>query len=485
MIRLSLLTATLLVAVAVNPAAAQDFPAPGTGEITWQTVGPLLKYNAGQFGADGALYAGSYDSLHVFEPDFSGALTGRWRSLGPGRLGFSSVLPLDPAGDTLLVGAAAGGRLNRSTDHGATWTMVEGPAYIAGVSGGPKRPGGFYVVPPGLPHAGRILAGGQAFQFSDDRGATWTDADYPDPGLATEPGAFALMPSGRILAAGYWGVATTDDGGSSFQRTSVWGPFQFYGDGLAALATPSSTQSGAPSCGQADTTLCDGAVALSTEGPYEGVFAYRTSDGGRTWSERYPLPDPYDGIGYGYTAGVVALPPGPDGLGRALAILGRGMVYRTMDGAQSWQPIGRLPLGIEGNDWASYAVTGPDGHLWVMTEGAGIQPHGMYRSAERLDEVLAVSSESGPESGAGARLDVFPNPGREQMTVRVSVAEAARSASVSVYDALGRRVAVLHDGPLATGSYAFTLDSSKLAPGTYRIRIAGGTAASRSFTVVR
>lgn len=364
--------------------------------------------------------------------------------------------------------------------------MVEGPAYIDGVSGGPNRPGGFYVVPPGLPHAGRILAGGQAFQFSDDRGATWTDADYPDPGLATEPGAFALMPSGRILAAGRWGVATTDDGGSSFQRTPVWGPFHFEGDGLAALATPGSTQSGAPSCGQTDTSLCDGAVLLSIETPLDGVFAYRTSDGGRTWSERYPLPQPYDGIGYGYTAGVVALTPGPDGLGRALAVLGRGMVYRTMDGAQTWQPIGRLPLGVEGNDWASYAIMGPDDHVWVMTEGAGTQPHGVYRSVERLDAVLAVSSESGPETRTGeARIRVEPNPTAGRASVRVSGAEASPSALVVVLDALGRRVAVLHDGLLAAGEHSFPLDTSAFPAGTYLVRVTGASTASRSFTVAR
>ena len=476
--------AALLLAAAAAPAEAQDFPAPGTGEITWQTVGPLLKYNAAQFGADGTLYAGGFDSLYVFDSAPGSTLEGRWRSLGYAHLGVDAVLSVDSVGDTLLVSAAAGGRINRSTDHGATWTMVEGPSYVAGQSGGPKRPGGFYVVPPSLPHAGRILAGG-AFQFSDDRGATWTDADYPDAAAVAEPGAFALMPSGRILAAGRWGVATTDDGGTSFQTTPVWGPFHFEGDGLAALATPGSTQSGTPACGQTDAAFCDGAVLLSIETPLDGVFAYRTSDGGRTWSERYPLPQPYDGIGYGYTAGVVALPPGPGGLGRALAVLGRGMVYRTLDGAQSWQPVGRLPFGIEGDDWASYALMGPDGHLWVMTQRAGPYPNEVYRSAERVDEVLAVASEDAPEM-VSTHIEIFPNPGRDRIAVRVSTTEASAGASVTLIDALGRRVATLHDGPLSAGSQLFSYDTSALSAGVYTVRCAtAGAVASAHLTIAR
>ena len=475
-----------LVALGVTPVAAQDFPAPGTGAITWQVVGNRqFKTEALAFRADGTICAGGQDSLHTLPlPSGGGLPVGRWQTL-PGRipLGVSAVLPLDSAGDTLLIGSAVGGRLDRSTDHGATWTMVEGPSYVEGQSGGPRRPGGFFVIPPGWPRAGRILAGG-AFQYSDDRGATWTDADYPNPGDATEPGAFALMPSGRILAAGRWGVATTDDGGSSFQTTPVWGPFQFEGDGLAALATPGSTQSGAPACGQADASRCDGAVLLSIEVPFDGVFAYRTNDGGRTWSTRVPLPQPYDGIGYGETAGVVSLPPGPDGLGRAVAVLGRGMVYRTMDGAQSWQPIGRLPLGAEGNDRASYALMGPDGHLWVMTQRAGPDSHEIYRSAERVDEVLAVAGEGGPETPPGVRRDVNPNPTGGLASVRVTVAEASASASVTVCDVLGRCVAVLHDGPMVAGERSFTADMGSWPAGVYVVRATAGVQTASARLVV-
>ena len=78
-----------------------------------------------------------------------------------------------------------------------------------------------------------------------------------------------------------------------------------------------------------------------------------------------------------------------------------------------------------------------------------------------------------------------PNPARTQAMVSVTVPETG-PARVAVYDALGRQVAVLHDGPLAAGTHGLRLDAAGLAPGLYVVRAAaGGGAASRTITVVR
>ncbi len=353
-----------------------------------------------------------------------------------------------------------------------------------GDEGGPAAPGGFTVVPPGRPHAGRILAGG-FIQYSDDRGATWANSDRPNIQDYTEAEVFAHLPSGRILYNGRWGVMASDDDGTSFAPTPIYGDYRFEGQGLAALATPGSTQSGAPSCGLTDASLCDGAVALSIEVPYDGIFAYRTSDGGRTWSERYPLPVPDDGIGYGHIAGVVALPPGPDGLGRAVAVLGRGMVYRTLDGGQSWQAVARVPLSLDGSNWAGYVLLGPDGHLWLMISQAGPALMYVLRSNEPATAALAVAGEESPASG-GARLDVRPNPSGGLVSVRLTLWQAVAAVRVSVFDARGRRVALLHDGPLGAGEQAFVLDTAGLPSGIYIVRAEGtGLTAAARLTVAR
>jgi FlaG/FlaF family flagellin (archaellin) len=80
----------------------------------------------------------------------------------------------------------------------------------------------------------------------------------------------------------------------------------------------------------------------------------------------------------------------------------------------------------------------------------------------------------------------YPNPVRSRATVGVAVREAQR-VTVEVYDVLGRRVTVLHDGPLvAGGTERLALSAQGLASGVYLVRVTGETfAATRRLTVVR
>ncbi len=96
-----------------------------------------------------------------------------------------------------------------------------------------------------------------------------------------------------------------------------------------------------------------------------------------------------------------------------------------------------------------------------------------------------VAGEASPDA-AHLDLSVSPNPAAALGTVHLSVAEPAASATATVYDALGRRVAVLHDGPLAAGPHDFALDTAALAPGVYVVRVVtAGSAAARVVTVAR
>lgn len=99
-----------------------------------------------------------------------------------------------------------------------------------------------------------------------------------------------------------------------------------------------------------------------------------------------------------------------------------------------------------------------------------------------------VANEAQP-SASYALSAVYPNPfgvASARATLNLTV-ERSQTVRVSVYDALGRRVAVLHEGPLAAGqNRQFALDASKLAGGTYFVRVAGETFADvRPMTVVR
>ena len=92
-----------------------------------------------------------------------------------------------------------------------------------------------------------------------------------------------------------------------------------------------------------------------------------------------------------------------------------------------------------------------------------------------------VASEPSPD--ASASLAVGPNPTRGSATVRLTL-DAPAAVTVTVADALGRRVAALHDGDLAAGPAQWTLPAG-LAPGVYVVRVTGGADASVRLVVTR
>ena len=331
-------------AASALPTVAQTFPEPGTGVFTWRHVGDRpLDAESFTFAPDGQLFA-AFDSVYVFVPAPGGPPNGRWQTLG--RSGIVDAL-FAISRDTLLAGHGNGGVLSRSTDGGATWTIVNEGVDLE--PGGPDAPDGFFALPSTHPHAGRVLAGGTILR-SDDRGATWTEATRiaPFPGDGGFAHVFAALPSGRVLLAGNWGVAATDDGG------------------------------------------------------------------------------------------------------------------------RTWEAVGRLPTGSIGHRTRLVRL-GPDGHLWVTTTINGSSRQWLWRSAEPAEAAFVVAGEDSPETG-GMRLDVRPNPADGPVVVRLTL-PAAASAVAPVYDALGRRVAVLHDGPLVAGAHAFALGASRLAPGVYVVQV--------------
>ena len=81
-----------------------------------------------------------------------------------------------------------------------------------------------------------------------------------------------------------------------------------------------------------------------------------------------------------------------------------------------------------------------------------------------------VEGELQPISGFQLRVSPpFPNPFTNQTTIRYELPEAMR-VRMTVYDALGREVAVLVDGEQQGGSYEVDFDGADLAPGTYVVR---------------
>lgn len=94
---------------------------------------------------------------------------------------------------------------------------------------------------------------------------------------------------------------------------------------------------------------------------------------------------------------------------------------------------------------------------------------------------------SAPAPGAGTSLRVTgPNPLRTATTLALDVATAA-SVRAEAFDALGRRVGLLYDGPVAPGqTVPLPVDAARWPAGVYTVRVTGAAAPLTTvLTVVR
>jgi hypothetical protein len=87
---------------------------------------------------------------------------------------------------------------------------------------------------------------------------------------------------------------------------------------------------------------------------------------------------------------------------------------------------------------------------------------------EEGSDVFPVAGVEGP-----ARLSLAapsPNPFRDAVGLTLTL-PAAQPIRAEVYDGLGRRVALLHDGPLDAGTHALTWAAGTAPPGVYLVRV--------------
>ncbi len=86
-----------------------------------------------------------------------------------------------------------------------------------------------------------------------------------------------------------------------------------------------------------------------------------------------------------------------------------------------------------------------------------MQPLGFAQEAPFTEANLAAPS-------------AYPNPFTESSTIGVTLDEAAH-VELAVFDALGRRVALLASGPLEAGSHRFALEGNDRTAGVYLARL--------------
>lgn len=103
---------------------------------------------------------------------------------------------------------------------------------------------------------------------------------------------------------------------------------------------------------------------------------------------------------------------------------------------------------------------------------AGMDEEAILANAAAAQNVVAVAVE-GTDTPTESHLDVYPNPLAYNAVVAIAVAEPGNTRVV-VYDILGRRVAVLHEGRLAAGRHEIVFDRRHLPSGIYLVRAETG-----------
>ncbi|GAB5535508.1 MAG: hypothetical protein Rubg2KO_17570 [Rubricoccaceae bacterium] len=99
-----------------------------------------------------------------------------------------------------------------------------------------------------------------------------------------------------------------------------------------------------------------------------------------------------------------------------------------------------------------------------------------------LAQLRPVANESQDE--VDLTLVAAPNPTASRADITFGVAEAA-TVRVAIYDALGREVALLADGPHAQGRHTVAFDAASVPAGLYVVRVQGPTVQTTQLTVVR
>ncbi|HYE96906.1 MAG TPA: T9SS type A sorting domain-containing protein [Rubricoccaceae bacterium] len=146
-----------------------------------------------------------------------------------------------------------------------------------------------------------------------------------------------------------------------------------------------------------------------------------------------------------------------------------------------------IPQGLDGG---TRALSGGGDTLTVDTEGLSFTHTGnvitiqgrapiTYEGFESVVIVDRTAAEEVPEALVLTLSAAYPNPFATSAALTLAVARA-QAVRVALYDALGREVAVLHEGLIPAGERAFAVDGTGLPSGVYVVRAEG-----EAFTAAR
>lgn len=295
-------------------------------------------------------------------------------------------------------------------------------------------------------------AGGGRFAPGD---TGWTHLYAPLSVVEYSPGI--LIGARRTSAYGDGGIYRSEDGGQTWTLLdSLEASYLSLGrdgvlyagaaDGLFKSSDSGETWSTAGLEGKSVTNIWSGndgrLVALTSNSG-----TYYSADDGQTWASN-AFPRWVSGVEFSDD-------------GRVFVVTSAGVSY-SFDGGENWE----LTRGL-GSWIARSLLLGPDGYLYVGTDGEGV-----YRSRAPARQVATEPPPVVPDHFALHAN--YPNPFDLSTTIPFSLAYPGK-VRLEIYDLLGRNVATLISGFLAAGEHEAVWNPRFRPSGMYfcKLQIAG------------
>jgi hypothetical protein len=355
-----------------------------------------------------------------------------WTRLGRERVNLN-VSSLAFCGPYLIAGGTStDGGIDISSDNGSTWTRV---------TNGSDAQIEYLAV-----NSPYVFASGNGMWVSTDCGLTWATRNTGLRSGTPYLGAMAMV-NGKLFVAengGYWGdsVFVSSDRGSS------WRPAGRLGWSLYVPVSSLLTEGGALFAGTGDPL-----------GRGNGIW--KSTDDGKTWTQTVT------GLGDSVVLDLAA------SRGTIFAGTQDKGVFASTDAGESWMPASD---GLSCPHINRLLVHGQDLYAGTINEGVWRRP---------LSELTGVHALRLATPSTFRLGQNYPNPFNPSTTITFELPKSS-DVRLTVFDLLGREVAVLVNERREAGGHAATFDASALSSGVYVYRLeAGGAVLSRKCLLLK